>query len=123
MNERENTRGFNKTYHVTYRSGIIGLVMGERLSKSMDRALQKVSDDRRRVVFLVKDEWSIWQRIGAALMMVCTLFMVGRSVGQLLITEPMSQEQREWQEREENTLPETVTVPQRDPDRAEPAKA
>ena len=115
---------FNMTYHVTYRSGIIGLMMGESLSKSMSRALQKVEAHRRRVVFVVKDEWSIWQRIGAALMMVCTLFLVGRSVGQLLITEPMSQEQqREWQDRKDNPLPETVFVPQRDPDRADPAKA
>ena len=97
---------FNSTYHVTYRSGIIGLMMGESLGKSMDRVLQKVSYDRRRVVFVVKDEWSIWQRIGAALMMVCTLFLIGRSVGQLLITEPMSEEQRrEWQERKDNPPP------------------
>ena len=104
MNERENTRGFNGTYHVTYRSGIIGLMMGESLSKSMDHVLQNISHDRRRVVFVVKDEWSIWQRIGAALQMVCTLLLVGRSVGQLLITEPMSKEQREWQDQKENPL-------------------
>jgi len=76
-----------RTYVANYRSGLIGLLAGERLSKSLDRVLGDVDSDGMRVVFLVKDQWSIWTWLWIILATLLTLGLFSRRPGYLIVAE------------------------------------
>ena len=70
-----------------YRSGWIGLLAGESLTKSLTRAIEEINGEEQRVVFMVKNRWSIWRWLGTILLAILTLGFYGRSPGYLIITE------------------------------------
>ena len=74
-------------YHVNYRVGLVGVLAGESLSKALRRTIEQINADSRRVVFMVKDRWSIWAWLGALLLLLLTLGLVGRAPGYLVVTE------------------------------------
>ena len=79
--------GATRMYRVTYRAGLIGALAGESLNKALARVVDQINADECRVVFLVKDRWSIWWWIGALLLVVLTLGLVARAPGYLVIAE------------------------------------
>lgn len=82
----------NRTYQTRFRSGLIGMLSGESLAKSLARTLEEVNDDEQRVVFMVRDSWSIWRWLGTVLLFIVTIGLVGCSPGYLLVTEASGDE-------------------------------
>ena len=79
--------GHTRTYQTTYRSGLIGVLAGESAGKALARTIEQINQDGARVVFLVRDRWSIWQWLGALILFVLTVGLVGRTPGYVVITE------------------------------------
>lgn len=77
----------NRTYSADYRAGLIGALAGESLGKAVDRALAQAQKDGQRLVFMVRDGWSIWRWIATFLGFVLSLGLWGRTPGYLLVTE------------------------------------
>jgi hypothetical protein len=82
--------GYNELHMVHYKGGWIGLFGGESQEKALRRAIPLINASGQRVVAAVADRWSIWKRIGVALLLIITLGFVGRTPNVLLITEPMN---------------------------------
>ena len=75
------------TYHANYRSGLAGVVVGESLARSVDRVLVDVNKAGRRVVFMVRDRWSIWWYLGVLLATLVTLGIWSHAPGYLIVAE------------------------------------
>ena len=73
--------GHTRTYQSTYRSGLIGVLAGESAGKALARIIEQINRDGARVVFMIRDRWSIWQWLGALILFVLTLGLVGRTPG------------------------------------------
>ena len=101
----------NRTYSATYGTGLIGALAGESLGKAVDRSLEEAQRDGPRLVFMVRDGWSIWRWLGAFIGFVLSLGLWGRLPGYLLITEASSQ------------APAQATAPAAPTATAEPATA
>ena len=80
---------YNQLHRVSYRGGIIGLLAGENQIKALQRAIPQLNASGLRVVAAVVDRWSIWKRLGYTLLLIVTLFLVGRVPNIILITEPI----------------------------------
>ena len=79
--------GHTRTYQSTYRSGLIGVLAGESAGKALARIIEQINRDGARVVFMIRDRWSIWQWLGALILFVLTLGLVGRTPGYVVIAE------------------------------------
>ena len=90
--EIEATRGtergeHTRPYHATNRTGLVALLMGESLARALDRTLVEINADARRVVFVLRDSWSIWRYLGVLLGTLLTLGLWSRLPGYLVIAE------------------------------------
>lgn len=93
----------SRIYNSQYRSGWIGLLSGESLAKSLARVIENINADNQRVVFMVRDRWSIWRWIGAILIFILTIGFVGRSPAYLILTESASAHRERDQPRSSDT--------------------
>ena len=75
----------NRTYRTIYRSGLIGLlaiaIASWREPAEISRAYPGRNGDDQRIVFMVRDSWSIWRWLGALLLAVVTVGLVARGRG------------------------------------------
>ena len=61
--------------------------MGESLARALERALVEINADGRRVVFVLRESWSIWRYLGVLLGTLLTLGLWSRLPGYLVIAE------------------------------------
>ena len=83
----ETTPEHTRTYQANYRAGLVGVLAGESAGKALRRTIEQINADGRRVAFMVKNRWSIWQWLGALLLFLLTVGLVGRAPGYLVIAE------------------------------------
>lgn len=79
---------YSKTYSVQHRTGVVALLSGEGLSRSMNRTLKNVDADGRRTVFVIANRWSLWTWVCVIILSAVTLGLWCRAPGYLLVTEP-----------------------------------
>ena len=76
-----------RPYHATNRTGLVAVLMGESLARALERALVEINADGRRVVFVLRESWSIWRYLGVLLGTLLTLGLWSRLPGYLVIAE------------------------------------
>ena len=84
---RQEATALIRTYRGEYRSGLIGLLAGDSLGRSVDRVLADASADGRRVVFMLPNRWSLWRYVGVLLGTILTLGLWSRAPGYLVVAE------------------------------------
>ena len=84
---RTNRADHTRPYHAMNRTGLVALLAGESLARAFDRVLLGINEDGRRVVFVVRDSWSIWRYLGVLLLTLLTIGLWSRAPGYLVIAE------------------------------------
>jgi len=79
----------NYTSTVTFKAGWPGLLGGENQTKAMDRALRELNARGHKECAAADDRWSIWKRLGMAIVAVISLGFYVRVPNVILITEPL----------------------------------
>ena len=85
--ERYAATALTRTYRGEYRSGLIGVLAGDSLARSIDRVLADAAADGRRAMFMVPNRWSIWRHVGVLLGTILTLGLWSRAPGYLVVAE------------------------------------
>ena len=85
--EQNAATALTRTYRGESRSGLIGVLAGESLARSVDRVLADAAADGRRVMFMVPNRWSIWRYVGVLLGTILTLGIWSRAPGYLVVAE------------------------------------
>ena len=85
--ERYAATALTRTYRGEYRSGLIGVLAGDSLARSVDRLLADVAADGRRVMYMVPNRWSIGRYVGVLLGTILTLGLWSRAPGYLVVAE------------------------------------
>ncbi|MCY4375357.1 MAG: hypothetical protein OXC31_16470 [Spirochaetaceae bacterium] len=85
----------DRTYSADFRAGLIGLLAGENLAKATNRVLEQARRDGQRLVFMVRDQWSIWRWLLSFIGFAISLGLWGRLPGYLLVTETVAASDKE----------------------------
>lgn len=79
----------NSVATVSYKGGWPGLFSGENQTKAVQRSIQELNARGQKICAAVDDRWSIWKRLGMAILAVISLGFYVRSPNVILITEPI----------------------------------
>ena len=74
-------------YATVFRCGLAGLFAGESLGRELDRVLAQINAEHRRVVFMVRDRWSLWRWLGVLIGTALSLGFWSRLPGYIIIAE------------------------------------
>ena len=74
-------------YATVFRCGLAGLFAGESLGRELDRVLAQINAEHRRVVFMIRDRWSLWRWLGVLIGTALSLGFWSRLPGYIIIAE------------------------------------